>query len=494
MPPAGSQRSARLIGRRTPRLFTPPLRPLTRKTSRGYSVIDFCEMIGEPLLPWQKWLVVHGLELNPDGTYRFRVVLVLVARQNGKTVVKRRVSLWRLFVDDARLVIGAAQDLSLARDVWQECIDDIEGNPELAPELDTIRRVNGDEWFRLTSAARYMIKATNRKAGRGRGADEVNIDELREQQDWKAWSALSKTTMARARGQLWAMSNAGDDESVVLNQLRAAALAGRDPTLGLFEWSAPDGCALDDRKAWAGANPGLGHVISEQAIASALATDPPTVFRTEVLCQRVDALDSAIDLAAWRDCSDPGGTMTGVREQLACCVEVAEDGEHVTLVAAAPTRDGRIRIEVVAAWADTKQARFQLPAAVERVKPAAFAWFPAGPAAALAPTLRRIAEKIARRTRPKIRELKSWPELGGQKAAEACQGLADLVNARQVVHAGDPLLKAHLAAARKQHSGDGWRFVRLGGGPVDAAWAAAGAAYVAQTLPAPARPRLRMIS
>jgi phage terminase large subunit-like protein len=31
----------------------------------------------------------------------------------------------------------------------------------------------------------------------------------------------------------------------------------RDPSLCLLEWSAPDGCELDDRKAWAQANPGL---------------------------------------------------------------------------------------------------------------------------------------------------------------------------------------------------------------------------------------------
>src|SRR5262245_1903413 len=86
--PAGPKRPParpRLLGRTEPRLFTPPLRPLNRKTSRGFEVIDFAKMIGEPLLPWQEWAVIHALELNPDGTYRFRTVLILVARQNGKS-------------------------------------------------------------------------------------------------------------------------------------------------------------------------------------------------------------------------------------------------------------------------------------------------------------------------------------------------------------------------------------------------------------------------
>jgi hypothetical protein len=84
VPPASSPPSARLAGSVRPRLFTPPQRPLTRRTTKGFDVIQFAEIIGEPLLPWQQWLVKHALELTPDGTYRFRTVLVLVARQNGK--------------------------------------------------------------------------------------------------------------------------------------------------------------------------------------------------------------------------------------------------------------------------------------------------------------------------------------------------------------------------------------------------------------------------
>src|SRR6266545_4717565 len=152
--------------------------------------------------------------------------------------------------------------------------------------------------------------------------------------------------MARDNAQLWAMSNAGDDESVVLNQLRDAALAGRDPSIGIFEWSAPEGCELDDPRAWQQANPGLGHVISEQAIHSALGTDPPEVFRTEVLCQRVAALDSAVDMGAWRACVDAQGSLQVAKDRIAACVDVAPDGAHVTLAAAAVTGDGRVRVQI----------------------------------------------------------------------------------------------------------------------------------------------------
>lgn len=474
-----SESSAKLVGRKEPRLWTPPLRTLNRKTSRGYEVIDFADMIGEPLMPWQQWLVVHALELNPDRTYRFRTVVVLVARQNGKSSVKRIVSLWRLYMDGARTILGLAQDVALAREQWSLCQETIHASPDLEVEWGKARNVNGDEHFQLTSGARYMIRAMNRRAGRGYSIDEINIDELREQHNWQAWSAVSKTTMARANSQLWAMSNAGDDESVVLNQLRDAALAGRDPSIGLFEWSGVDDCDLDDPRAWCQANPGLGHVINAQAIRSAMATDPPEVFRTEVLCQRVSRLDSAVDLGAWKACLDPTGSLRTAKDRVAACLDVAPDGAHVSLVAAAVTDDDRVRVQVIKAWPGTDEARFQLGEVLDQLQPVQLAWFPSGPAAALAPILRGREGSV---------------EITGGKVGEACQGLADLAVGRRILHPGDPLLDAHVGGASRLHTGDGWRFVRRGAGHCDAAYAAAGAIYTALTMPRPSGQNLRILT
>lgn len=460
-PPSG------LRGRPEPRLFTPPLGKLTRATSRGYEVAEFAEtVLGEPLLPWQRWLFVHALELDSVGGFRFRTVLVLVARQNGKTFALKVLSLWRLFVDGARLILGAAQSLDIAREAWQATVDTTLSVPDLKAEALKPRYTNGDQCLTLTNGARYRIAAANRSAGRGLSVDQLNLDELREQRDWLAWAALSKTTMARPQAQIWAFSNAGDDESVVLNQLRESALSGRDPTIGLFEWSAEPGCDLDDVEAWVQANPGLGYTVSEQAIRSSLGTDPPNVFRTEILCQKVDALDAAVDWQAWKSSVDPSGSLESAKSRVMCGLDVAPDSAHVTLCAAAST-DGRIRVEVVAAWISTDAALFELPGVLEKVRPQTLAWFPAGPAAVLAPALRGMKSV----------------ELKGAAVAEACQGFADQIAARRIVHPGDPLLDAHIAGAQKYNVGDGWRFVRRGAGHVDAAYAAAGAVHAVRTEP-----------
>jgi hypothetical protein len=422
------------------------------------------------------------MELLPDGTYRFRVVLVVVARQNGKSSLKRTISLWRLYMDGARLILGTAQDVSRAREQWNMCQETIHNCRDLHAEYDRTRTLNGDEWFRLKNGARYLISASNGKAARGGSYDEANIDELREQHDWRAWGAISKTTSARPKGQLWAMSNQGDMESVVLHQLMERAKSGVDDSIGLFEYSAPDGCELDDWDAIRQANPGLGHVLSPRAVMSSLGTDPPGVYRTEVLCQQVDQLDNAIDFAAWKDCADPSGSTEPAKDRLAACFDVSLDGKHATLVIAAKMDDDRVRLQVAGAWNSTEEARRELPGLLEAVKPIKIGWYPTGPGAAFAPILRQHAGN---------------QEISGSKAVEACMGLADLARARQLIHASEPLLDAQVSGAQKLASGDGFRFTRRGqqGGHVDAVYAAAGAVQIAcYDMPTPGRTRLRWVS
>lgn len=502
----------KLIGKTQPRLWTPPLRKLTRATSHGYAVADFADAIGEPLLPWQRWLAIHAMELNPDGTYRFRVVVVLVARQSGKSSVKRTVSLWRLYVDGARLILGVAQDLGLAREQQSYCLDTIYACPDLAEDLTHVRKVNGDEWFRVAGTeitgedtegepsmtfaggGRYKIAASNRKAGRGLSIDELNIDELREWRTWDPWSALSKTTMARANAQIWCMSNAGDDQSVVLNQLRDAGLSGRDSSIGIFEWSGVDGCELDDWAQLRQANPGLGYTVSEAAIRTALVTDPPNVFRTEVLCQKVDQLDGAIDYEAWKACADATGLMDAHRDRAAACLDVAPDGQHATLAVAGRLADGRPRIELVGEWTSMASVRAELPGLLERIKPRAFGWYPGGPAAEMATILRPLALKYNRH--PGKRREGEFPEDGeisGSKVSQVCMELSGLVRDRAVIHAGQELLDMHVRGASRMNTGDGWRFTRRSEGHCDAAYATAGAVNATLTMPDRRRPRIRML-
>lgn len=478
---------SRLLGSTTPRIWTRPLvdgEPgpcgcgcaLTPETSLGFQAEEFArEIVGLELLSWQRWWLIHALELRPDGSFRFRTVLTLVARQNGKTHLLKVLALYMMYMAKARLVLGAAQSLETAKESWTGAVELAEDVDDLAAEIapNGVRRANGDIQFQLISGARYRISAATRSAGRGLSVDLLVLDELREHRTWEAWGALTKTTMARPNALIVGISNAGDDQSVVLNSLRSTAIAETDETLGLFEYSAPDGCELDDPAAMAQANPGLGRTVSQSSLLSALATDPPAVYRTENLCMRVDALDAAVDLASWKAGADPSADLGSVRSRVAACVDVAPDGAHVTLAGAAVLDDGKVRTEVLAAWSSTEAARRELPALLRRIAPAAVGWFPSGPAAAIVADLRSVVP--------------DGIEIKGTDVTEACQGFSDLVSSRSLLHSDDPLLNAHIAGTAKLRTGDGWRFSRKGVSHVDAAYASAGAVHVARTLPAPVR-------
>lgn len=371
--------SAPLLGSTTPRLWTPPLvtgRPgpcgcgcaLTPATSRGFEAVDFAQDVLEiQPIPWQRWLLIHSLELH-HGRFRYRTILILVARQNGKTTIVEVKNLWKMFVLGVGLVIGTAQNLDIAEESWDKAVEIAESIPDLAAEIAHVDKTNGKKALKLASGSRWKIAAASRKGGRGLSGDDVNLDELREHQNWLAWGAVTKTTMARPSAQVWAYSNAGDDKSVVLNDLqkkgRAAASnpAAADPSLGYFDWSAPDDirctcvrepddphrpeCRLWDRKAWAQANPSLGYTITEQAIESALGTDPEVIFLTEVLCRRVESLVEewqVIGQAAWMAAERPDSQLVG---RPALGVYVPPDRSYTAIAAAGVSSVGGRHIEI----------------------------------------------------------------------------------------------------------------------------------------------------
>jgi len=458
-----------LKGKTEPRLFTEPLRLLTPETSKGFELIKFArDVLKEPFDPWQEWLAIHGLELLENGTYRFNVILVLVARRNGKTHFQKALTLWKMYMGEVKEVLGVAQDLGLAIQSMRDCIDMIEENEWLLPEYLGETRNNGREQFRLRGKIRYFVKAATGKAARGYGADHIVWDEIRTQENTIAWAAISKTINAQPDPQLWAISNAGDIKSVVLNKLRAVALGqadNEDEDLGiaLFEWSAPDGCDVTDRDAWAQANPALGYRIKEKAIRRSLEEDEINVFRTEVLCQRVDVLDSAIDMSAWDSGGDKSVSLKGLK--VYAFVDVSLDEQHVTLALAAKDAQGHYRVGIGGSWKNVNDARKAIPGIIKTKKPVAIGWFPTGPAAALGPEMREL-EAV---------------ELKGQQQTEACMSFASLVKAYKVKHNNDVLLSNHLKGATRLNVSDGWRFTRRGEGQVDAAYATAGALQLLRT-------------
>lgn len=489
-----------ILGSTLPRISTKPLVKgapgpcgcgcaLTPLTSYGFDVETFArDILGVELDPWQRYLVIHAGELLPDGRPRFRIVLVLVARQNGKTTLLKILTLYWLWVERVNSILGTSTNLKYARKAWTQVADMAETHPVLRRGLKgEPRRANGQEEINTIWGGTYEIAASNRKGGRSTTLDRLVLDELREHKSWEAYNAAKPATNAVDDAQIWGISNMGDEHSVVLNALREQALGGIDDRLGIFEWSSPEDMEPDDLEALAMANPTLGlriavdSIIGDARRAKAAGGEQLATFLTEVHCRYVPLLNPAIDLDAWLECQVDGG-LDELRDRVALCLDISMDELHATLYAGA--LDGeRVRLDVVDAWEGPtaiRQMMGDLPWWIQRVKPRVLGWFPYGPAAAAAAALA---------------ERPGWPPAGlklepirGDVAA-VCMGFAEQVRSKSIAHSGDPLLEAHVRAAEKVAYGDGWRFARKGAGQVDAVYAAAGAAHLARTFTDEAEPR-----
>lgn len=473
----------RRLGSEKPRVFTPPLRKLTPRTTLGFAVIEFAEDVLEiSLFPWQRWLLIHALELLPDGSFRFRNVVVLVARQNGKSTLSQVLSLFFLYVLGASLVIGTAQDLDVAEEIWQGAVDIVEETPDLDALKERVVKVNGKKSLELKSGERYKVKAANRRAGRGLSGDLILLDELREHQSWDAWGAITKTTMARANAQVWALSNAGDATSVVLRYLRKMAHAElgdpdginadddpasllqddelepdeleveADGSLGLFEWSAPPGCAVTDRDGWAQANPALGYSITERTIASACRTDPEWVFRTEVLCQWSDgSLEGPFPPGTWEAGRDEESRRAEGAEVVAC-VDVSHDRGMAHIAVAALRADGKVHVEVVASRAGVEWVKPWLtdPQFPHRAKWRVTGQANGAPVSSLLPDLEAAGLTVVPWQGPDLAR-------GSGVFYDLVRGLSeDGSNTPGVYHRPQPVLDVPAATAVTKPLGDGW--------------------------------------
>jgi hypothetical protein len=498
--PAGARR---ILGSDTPRIVTPPLRRLTRRTSAGFADVDYSiDPLGRPLRGWQRDALIRAGELRKGGGLRFRYVFVIVARQNGKTEIPViSGARWLFERDRPGLMLGTSTKIEYAYESWSKLVKLIEGNPH----FDTLRDMPPFRWKRERAAeqelwtlagGRYKIAAANRAGGRSLTIGRLILDELREHDTYEAWAASTPATIAVTDAQVWALSNAGDARSVVLNDKRAAnvvegpdgieqAIDDPDTDTLWLEYSSPRLADPLDPRALARANPMMNRPggidgadlwrMARDAVR--IGGEALTTFKTEHMCIGVRLLDPAIDAEAWRR-GRGSGDLAGARSRVAVVVEVAPDLAHVAAYAAAVMPDGRARIDFIAAWSGADavtQAEQALPGVLGRVRPRAVGWLPTGPSAALATTL-RPARPVAGR---------EYVEIMADVPA-VCMGFGAAVLGGQVEHGDDPLLDGQVEAAEKVPlPGGRWIFGRRGVGHVTAVYAAAGAVHLARAMPAP---------
>jgi phage terminase large subunit-like protein len=336
-----AKKPKRLLGATKPRLHNGFL----TGPNKLQDVKDLCEIVKIPLLPWQEYVLKDILTIGKDGLWVRRSNLLLMSRQNGKTHLARMLILTHLIKWNTNVLIMSS-NRSMALDTFRQVTQLIESNDHLKGFVKQIRYANGTESIEMLSGARLDVVASTRDGSRGRTVNGLLfIDELREI-DEEGYRAAMPTTRAHAGAHILLTSNAGDAFSKVLNDLRERALDHPPKTFGFYEYSAPQYCKINDRAAWAQANPALGYTITEEAIEEAISTSPIENTRTETLCQWIDSLSSPWPHGVLEETSNSELTITaGALTMFG--FDVSPSRRNASLVAGQMMPDGKIAIGIL---------------------------------------------------------------------------------------------------------------------------------------------------
>ena len=286
---------------------------------------------------WQAIAAEYLMAADDNGRWLYPELAIVVARQNGKTEL-----LMPLIVDEldhGGRVLHMAHNRDLPRELFLRIATFYE--VERPDEVDTIRRANGQERIELVNDALYTIVAPKRGA-RGRSAITLLIvDEAREFEDFEAIGAATPTQSAVENPRAVYLSNAGSDDSVVLNDLKTRSAT--DPSLAYLEWSAAPERAIDDREGWREANPSPR--ITMAFLERQFVSRTPALFETEHLCRWVETMaPSLVAPVAWERLERPVEAYKGPMMGIA----LDTSGTRASAVLAWPQSDGSIGVTMAA--------------------------------------------------------------------------------------------------------------------------------------------------
>ncbi|MFD1789675.1 terminase large subunit [Sphingomonas floccifaciens] len=239
---------------------------------------------------------------NAKGDRLVRLAALSVARGNGKSAVLAGLSLAHLLGpmhEPYGECYAAAIDREQAGVLYNMTRAYIEAVPWMAA------RVNIRDWHKEIiderTNSRWRALTSDARKAHGLAPSFWVADEVAQWRSRELWDNL-KTGMAKRRSALGVtISTQAADDLHFWSEILDAEPA---PTFYVQLHAAPEGCALDDRSAWAAANPALGEFLNadEFADAAAMAARSPSfepAFRLLNLNQRIDAESRFINPADW---------------------------------------------------------------------------------------------------------------------------------------------------------------------------------------------------
>lgn len=439
-----------------------------RASSLGPDAVKFAERAGLQLDGHQVEILDGFLGRRQNGGWASFENALVEPRQNGKTETLLVRVLFGAFELEEKHVVYSAHMWATAHEAFLRAVDVIESTPHLAERIAKIRRSAADLGFILSSGERIRFLTRSRATARGFSGELIVFDEAHFLAE-ATHSALLPTLSARsAKGQVQVFygCSAADQtrhpDALVMARLRERGIAGDDPSLAFFEWSAavldedghelapdlvPDDVAADPA-VWRAANPACPARIAEEHIGHELRGLDRRSFSTERLgVGDWPAGDSGptgpLHLEDWLALVDEKS------EPIApVCVgfDISPD-RRVSIAVAGRRRDGLFHVEIVDARQGTGQLVDRVTELVERHDPWVVAADPYGLGGVL-------IERIEEQAQIEIRKVSAG------ELAQACGLLLDLVSEAALRHLGSGELVDAIKGASTRALADAWVWSR----------------------------------
>jgi phage terminase large subunit-like protein len=286
-----------------------------KKLTRGERVCEFIESycvtpegqhIGKPmkLEPFQKRFI---LEIY-DNPYKTHTAYLSIARKNGKTGLIAAILLAHLAgpeaVQNSQIISGARSkdQAAVVFELARKMVD-------MSPALSQVVRVqpSGKRLIGLNRNVLYRALAAEGKTAHGLSPILAILDEVGQVAGPtdEFVSAITTAQGAYENPLLIAISTQAPTDADLFSIWIDSQKNAPDPRVVSHIYEAPADCQMDDRQAWAAANPAMGKFRSindiEKQCRQALempANEPE--FRNLILNQRVEASSPFVAPSVWK--------------------------------------------------------------------------------------------------------------------------------------------------------------------------------------------------
>jgi len=286
--------------------------------TRGEKVCKFIETyckvpegahVGQPmvLLEFQRKFILDIYD-NPAGTSR---AYLSIARKNGKSATIAALVLAHLIGPVATLnsqIISGAQSRDQAAIIYKLAEKMVNLNPELRKLVRSVP--SAKMLIGLPMNVEFRSIAAEAKTAHGLSPVVAILDETGQVQGPRDEfiEAIETSQGAHRSPLLIAISTQAATDADMFSLWLDDARQSSDPRIVAHVYSAPEGCELMDRDAWAAANPALGKFRSEQDMAdfAERALRLPSAensFRWLFLNQRIEANAPFISRSVWQRCA-----------------------------------------------------------------------------------------------------------------------------------------------------------------------------------------------